>query len=141
VSHMGDEPTAEIHVRPNGSLKVYGNVRLVDVDERTYNLNPALLEQAITPRTKAVIPVHLYGQPADMDPILEVARRRSLVVMEDACQAPRLGIVAEARGQGPHAGLDRQAVLDQVLVLEVLPEQVQGFIACHRLFPFSCRLP
>ena len=61
--------------------------RLVDVDERTYNLDPALLEQAITPRTRAVIPVHLYGQPADMDPILEVARRRRLVVMEDACQA------------------------------------------------------
>lgn len=61
--------------------------RLVDVDERTYNLNPALLEQAITPKTRAVIPVHLYGQPADMDPILDVARRHDLVVMEDACQA------------------------------------------------------
>lgn len=61
--------------------------RLVDVDERTYNLNPALLEEAITPRTKAVLPVHLYGQPADMDPILDVARRHNLLVMEDACQA------------------------------------------------------
>lgn len=61
--------------------------RLVDVDERTYNLNPALLEEAITPRTKAILPVHLYGQPADMDPILDVARRHHLLVMEDACQA------------------------------------------------------
>jgi dTDP-4-amino-4,6-dideoxygalactose transaminase len=61
--------------------------QLVDVDERTYNLNPVLLEQAITRRTKAVIPVHLYGQPADMDPILDIARRHDLVVMEDACQA------------------------------------------------------
>jgi len=61
--------------------------RLVDVDERTYNLNPALLEDAITPRTKAILPVHLYGQPADMDPILDVARRHNLVVVEDACQA------------------------------------------------------
>ncbi|MDH7489189.1 MAG: DegT/DnrJ/EryC1/StrS family aminotransferase [Anaerolineae bacterium] len=61
--------------------------RLVDVDERTYNLDPALLEEAITPRTKAILPVHLYGQPADMDPILDVARRHNLLVMEDACQA------------------------------------------------------
>ncbi len=61
--------------------------RLVDVDERTYNLNPALLEEAITPRTKAILPVHLYGQPADMDLILDVARRHNLLVMEDACQA------------------------------------------------------
>jgi dTDP-4-amino-4,6-dideoxygalactose transaminase len=61
--------------------------RLADIDGRTFNLNPALLEEAITPRTKAVIPVHLYGQPADMDPILAIARRHSLLVMEDACQA------------------------------------------------------
>ncbi|MBC7259171.1 MAG: DegT/DnrJ/EryC1/StrS family aminotransferase [Chloroflexi bacterium] len=61
--------------------------RLVDVDERTYNLNPALLEEAITPRTRAILPVHLYGQPADMEPILDTARRHNLLVMEDACQA------------------------------------------------------
>jgi dTDP-4-amino-4,6-dideoxygalactose transaminase len=59
----------------------------VDVDERTYNLNPALLEKAITPRTKAVIPVHLYGQMADMDPIMDIARTHGLYVVEDACQA------------------------------------------------------
>lgn len=61
--------------------------RLVDVDERTYNLDPSLLEEAITPDTKAILPVHLYGQPADMEPILEVARGHNLIVMEDACQA------------------------------------------------------
>ena len=59
----------------------------VDVDERTHTLDPALLERAITPRTKAVIPVHLYGQMADMDPIMEIANRRGLPVIEDACQA------------------------------------------------------
>ncbi len=59
----------------------------VDVDEQTYTMDPALLERAITPRTKAIIPVHLFGQMADMDPILEVARRHRLYVIEDACQA------------------------------------------------------
>jgi dTDP-4-amino-4,6-dideoxygalactose transaminase len=59
----------------------------VDVDEKTYNMNPSLLERAITPKTKAVIPVHLFGQPADMDPILAVAKAHGLYVIEDACQA------------------------------------------------------
>jgi len=59
----------------------------VDVDELTYTMDPAVLESAITPRTKAIIPVHLFGQPADMDPILEIARSRGLVVIEDAAQA------------------------------------------------------
>jgi dTDP-4-amino-4,6-dideoxygalactose transaminase len=60
---------------------------LVDVDAASHTLDATRLEAAITNRTKAVIPVHLYGQPADMDPILDVARRRQLVVIEDACQA------------------------------------------------------
>lgn len=59
----------------------------VDVDERTYTMDPALVEQAITKRTKAIIPVHLFGQMADMDPIMEVAREHGLYVVEDACQA------------------------------------------------------
>jgi len=59
----------------------------VDIDERTYTLDPELLEGAITPRTKAIIPVHLFGQAADMDAILEIARSRGLPVIEDACQA------------------------------------------------------
>jgi dTDP-4-amino-4,6-dideoxygalactose transaminase len=60
---------------------------LVDVDPLTYNMDSQCLEEAITERTKAVIPVHLYGQAADLDPILELARSRHLVVIEDACQA------------------------------------------------------
>ncbi len=59
----------------------------VDVDEHTYTLDPRQLERAITPRTKAVIPVHLFGQMADMDPIMEIAHRHRLIVIEDACQA------------------------------------------------------
>jgi dTDP-4-amino-4,6-dideoxygalactose transaminase len=60
---------------------------LVDIDPQTYTIDPTLIEPAITDRTKAIIPVHLYGQPADMDPIMEIARRHGLVVIEDACQA------------------------------------------------------
>lgn len=59
----------------------------VDVDLATHTMDPALLEEAITPRTKVVVPVHLYGQTADMDPILAVAREHELSVVEDACQA------------------------------------------------------
>jgi dTDP-4-amino-4,6-dideoxygalactose transaminase len=64
-----------------------GLVRFVDVDPRTANIDPAKLEAAITPKTKALLPVHLYGQPADMDPILEIARHYGLTVIEDAAQA------------------------------------------------------
>src|SRR6266581_4675735 len=58
-----------------------------DIDADSYTIDVAALEMAITPRTKAIIPVHLYGQPADMDPIMELAERHQLVVIEDACQA------------------------------------------------------
>jgi dTDP-4-amino-4,6-dideoxygalactose transaminase len=60
---------------------------LVDIDPRSFTLDPSAVDAAITPRTKAILPVHLYGQPADMDPIMEIARRRGLVVIEDAAQA------------------------------------------------------
>ncbi len=60
---------------------------LVDVEPHYWTMDPARFEAAITPRTKAVIPVHLYGQPADMDPILAIARRHGLIVIEDAAQA------------------------------------------------------
>ncbi len=59
----------------------------VDIDPRTANLDPAKIEKAITSRTRAIIPVHLYGLPADMDAILEIAARHQLTVIEDACQA------------------------------------------------------
>jgi dTDP-4-amino-4,6-dideoxygalactose transaminase len=65
-----------------GATPVY-----VDIDPESYNLDPRKLEAAITPRTKAILPVHLFGQPADMDPILNIARSRNIAVIEDAAQA------------------------------------------------------
>ena len=59
----------------------------VDVDPRTWTMDPALIEAAITPKTKAIMPVHLHGLTADMEPILDIARRRGLVVIEDAAQS------------------------------------------------------
>jgi dTDP-4-amino-4,6-dideoxygalactose transaminase len=59
----------------------------VDPDETTYNIDPTRIEAAITEKTKAIMPVHLYGQPADMDPIMEIAARYRLKVIEDAAQA------------------------------------------------------
>jgi dTDP-4-amino-4,6-dideoxygalactose transaminase len=69
-------------IRYTGATPIF-----VDIDPRSYTMDPSRIEAALTPRTKAILPVHLYGQMADMDPILDIARRRSLTVIEDACQA------------------------------------------------------
>ena len=59
----------------------------VDIDERSYNIDPCRIEAAITPRTKAILPVHLFGNPCDMDAIMAIAKKHGLIVIEDACQA------------------------------------------------------
>jgi dTDP-4-amino-4,6-dideoxygalactose transaminase len=66
----------------------------VDIDPVSYNIDPAQIEEKTTPRTKAIMPVHLYGQMADMDPIREIAARYNLVVIEEGAQA----IGAEYKG-------------------------------------------
>ena len=67
----------------------------VDIDRDSFNINPALIEAAITPRTRAIMPVHLYGQCADMDSIMKIAKAHNLIVIEDAAQA----IGAECNGK------------------------------------------
>ena len=75
----------------------------VDIKPDTYTMDASQIESAITPRTKAILPVHLYGQPADMDAILTVARKHRLIVIEDACQVhgacykgKRVGVLGDA---------------------------------------------
>ena len=74
----------------------------VDVDPRTLNLDPGAVARAITPRTRAILPVHLYGHPADMAPLVALAREKGLVLLEDACQAH--GALHEGRPVGTLAG-------------------------------------
>ncbi|MGH8296811.1 MAG: DegT/DnrJ/EryC1/StrS family aminotransferase [Steroidobacteraceae bacterium] len=91
----------------------------VEPDERTYNLDPGRIEAAITPHTRAVMPVHLYGQPADMAPIIEIARKHGLRVIEDAAQAHgaryegrRVGGLGDAAGFSFYPGKNLGALGD-----------------------------
>lgn len=91
----------------------------VEPDARTYNIDPALIEAAITPRTKAIMAVHLYGQPADMDPINAIAQKHGLKVIEDAAQAHgarykgrRVGTLGDAAGFSFYPGKNLGAIGD-----------------------------
>lgn len=86
----GDEVIVPVNtfIATSEAVSLCGGVPVfVDHDEPTYNIDVNLVEKAITPRTKAIIPVHLYGQPADLDPITEIARKHKLFVIEDCAQS------------------------------------------------------
>ena len=70
----------------------------VDIDEETFNINPALIEAAITSKTKAILPVHLYGYPCDMDALMAIAEKHNLKIIEDACQAVGAAYCGKAAG-------------------------------------------
>jgi dTDP-4-amino-4,6-dideoxygalactose transaminase len=97
----GDEvvvPTFS-YIATGDSASLLGAVPVfVDIDPATYNMDPAQLASRITAKTKAIVPVHLYGQPADMDPILEIARHRGIPVIEDNAQA--IGAAYKGRRTG-----------------------------------------
>jgi dTDP-4-amino-4,6-dideoxygalactose transaminase len=107
----------------------------VEPDERSYNIDPGRLEQAITTRTKAIVPVHLYGQPAEMDPIMDIAERHGLKVVEDNAQAQgarykgrRTGGLAHAAGNSFYPGKNLGAFGDAGAVTtddEQLAERVR----------------
>ena len=91
---LGVKPGDEVITTPHTFIattesitQAGGVIRFVDIDDATMTVDPARIEAAITSRTVGIVPVHLYGQSADMDPILAIARRHNLWVVEDACQA------------------------------------------------------
>jgi len=87
---LGDEviTPANSFIASSSSISFTGaQPVLVDCDPKTYNIDPQKIELAITRRTKAIMPVHLYGQPADIDNILKIAKKHKFLVIEDACQA------------------------------------------------------
>ncbi len=87
---MGDEVITSpfSFVATANAIKMAGATPVfVDIDENTFNLNPTLIESAITPKTKAIMPVHLFGLPAEMDKIKVIAQKYNFIIIEDACQA------------------------------------------------------
>jgi dTDP-4-amino-4,6-dideoxygalactose transaminase len=129
----------------------------VDADPETWNIDPAKIEDAITPRTRAIIPVHLYGLPANMDMILGIAEKHNLVVVEDACQAHgahykghRVGSLGNAAGFSFYPTKNLGACGDGGMVTTndaKVAETVRALRNCgqreknvHELIPFNHRL-
>ena len=129
----------------------------VDVDENTFTMDPAELEKSLTAKTKAIIPVHLFGQPADMDPILEFARAHGLFVIEDAAQAHgaeykgrKAGTMGDAGcfsfypGKNLGAFGEAGAVVtnnaDLRKEVQVLRDHGQARKYHHALFGWNCRM-
>jgi dTDP-4-amino-4,6-dideoxygalactose transaminase len=130
---------------------------LVDIEEKTYNMDPRLFEKAITKKTKAVIPVHIFGQPADMDPILKIAEAHNLYVIEDACQAHgaeykgrRVGAIGDIGcfsfypGKNLGAYGDAGALVcsnrDWAVKLAMMRDHGQNKKYCHKMIGWNARM-
>lgn len=94
IKALGIGAGDEVITVPNTAVPTVSAIRMagavpvfVDIDEKTFGMNPALIEAKITARTRVLLPVHLYGYPADMDEIMKIAKKRGLKVVEDGCQA------------------------------------------------------
>lgn len=105
VKCLGLKPGDEVITSPfsfvassNPIIFEQGKPVFVDIDEKTYNMNPELIEDTITEKTRAIMPVHIFGQPCDMDPIMETAEKHNLSVIEDACES--LGAEYKGRKAG-----------------------------------------
>ena len=129
----------------------------VDVNENTFTMDPAELEKSLTARTKAIIPVHLFGQPADMDPILQFARAHGLFVIEDAAQAHgaeykgrKAGTMGDAGCFSFYPGKNLGAFGEAGAVvtndpelrkqIQVLRDHGQPRKYCHTLMGWNCRM-
>ncbi|KAA3615504.1 MAG: DegT/DnrJ/EryC1/StrS family aminotransferase [Calditrichaeota bacterium] len=109
------------------NVVIYNQLKpvFVDVDQFTYNIDPEVIEKAITPRTRAVIPVHLFGLPCDMQPIMEIARAKNLAVLEDSCET----MFAKYRGQS--VGSFGDAACFSTYVAHILVTGVGGLVTCN----------
>jgi dTDP-4-amino-4,6-dideoxygalactose transaminase len=128
----GDEVITVPHTFIASAAAIYytgATIKLCDIDPVTFTMDPAALEDAITPRTKAIIPVHLYGQMADMDPIMAIAKKHGLVVLEDAAQAHgaeyngrRAGSIGDLAGFSFYPGKNLGAAGEGGIVVTSNPE-------------------
>ena len=128
----GDEVITIPHTFVASAAAIYytgATIKLCDIDPVTFTMDPEALEAAITPRTKAIIPVHLYGQMADMDPIMAIAKKHGLVVLEDAAQAHgaeyngrRAGSVGDLAGFSFYPGKNLGAAGEGGMVVTGNPE-------------------
>ena len=128
----GDEVITIPHTFVASAAAIYytgATIKLCDIDPVTYTMDPVALEAAITPRTKAIIPVHLYGQMADMDPIMALAKKHGLIVLEDAAQAhgaeykgKRAGSIGDLAGFSFYPGKNLGAAGEGGMVVTGNPE-------------------